>query len=167
MRPPVLQSDHLTPGPASPDHAEAFIAFCATMGSRLIAGPATQCEAWQWAAIAAGLWDIDGFGPFWVSAHGQPVGRVGVVYPVWRAERASVWTIYPDFEGKGYATEASAAARAWAHGVLGLATLVSLIDLGIAASVRVAQRLGTASEAPLPTNDGYQVMRWRHPGAEQ
>ena len=163
MTPPVLHSARLTLGPATAAHAEAFIAFCATEDSRFIGGPASRRDAWEWAAIGAGLWAVRGFGPFWVSSGEVPVGRVGVYYPVWRAEPELAWTIYPAFQGRGFATEAALAARDWARDVLGLAPLCSLIDVKNAASVRVAEKLGARIEALHNDDDGHLVMRWRHP----
>lgn len=161
---PVLHTARLTLGPASAAHAEAFIAFCATDASRFIGGPASRRDAWEGAAIGAGLWALRGYGPFWVSdGLDQPVGRVGVYYPDWRAEPELAWTIYPAHQGKGYATEAAHAARDWADKALGLAPLVSLIDAENAASIRVAQKLGATCEAPHPTDDGHRIFRWRHP----
>ena len=166
MMAPMLHTARLTLGPASPAHAEAFVAFCATGASRFIGGPATLREAWEGAAISAGLWAVRGYGPFWVSSGDQPVGRVGVYYPVWRAEPELAWVIYPAFQGLGYATEAALAARDWAGATLGLAALVSLIDAGNAASIRVAEKLGEVVEGPHMPNDGKPILRWRHPAAE-
>jgi RimJ/RimL family protein N-acetyltransferase len=166
MTPPTLHTARLTLGPASPDHAEAFIAFCAMEESRFIGGPANRRDAWEGAAIGAGLWAVRGFGPFWVSVGGVPVGRVGVYYPIWRAEPELAWTIYPDHHGKGYATEAAMAARDWAYGALGMEPLVSLIDAENVASIRVAGKLGAVLEGPHAPNDGKPIMRWRHPAGE-
>ena len=63
------------------------------------------------------------------------------------------------------ATEAAVAARDWAYATHGLAPLVSLIDAGNAASIRVAEKLGARIEGPHTPNDGKPIMRWRHPGA--
>jgi RimJ/RimL family protein N-acetyltransferase len=163
MTPPVLTSARLTLGPATAAHAEAFIAFCATEDSRFIGGPAERRDAWEGVAISAGLWALRGFGPFWLSAGGLPVGRAGVYYPDWRAEPELAWTIYPAYQGRGYATEAALVARDWAYKTLGLGPLVSLIDAGNAASIRVAQKLGAVLEGPHEPNGGHPVMRWRHP----
>ncbi len=165
MIPPTLHSARLTLGPASPDHAEAFIAFCATEDSRFIGGPADRRDAWEGAAIGAGLWALRGYGPFWVSAGAEPVGRVGIYYPIWRAEPELAWVIYPAHQGKGYATEAALVARDWAYATLGLAPLVSLIDAANGASIRVAQKLGAVLEGPHEPNDGHDIKRWRHPGS--
>ena len=111
MTPVVLHTTRLTLGPATPAHGEAFIAFCATEASRFIGGPADRRDAWEGAAISAGLWALRGFGPFWVSLGGQPIGRVGLYYPIWRAEPELAWAICPAFQGQGYATVAAVAAR--------------------------------------------------------
>ena len=166
MTPPTLHTRRLTLGPATPAHAEAFIAFCATEASRFIGGPADRRDAWEGAAIGAGLWALRGYGPFWVSAGAVPVGRVGIYHPDWRAEPELAWVIYPAHQGQGLATEAALAARDWAYRTLGLAPLVSLIDTANAASIRVAEKLGATLEGPHAPNDGKPVMRWRHPGGQ-
>ncbi len=166
MTAPTIHSARLKLGPVTAAHAEAFIAFCATEDSRFIGGPAERRDAWEGAAIGAGLWALLGYGPFWVSAQGQPVGRVGVYYPDWRAEPELAWVIYPAHQGQGYATEAARAARDWAYVTLGLGPLCSLIDVANAPSIRVAQKLGAVIEGPHEPNGGHEIMRWRHPGAE-
>ena len=167
MTPPTLQTQRLTLGPATPAHAEAFIAFCGTDDSRFIGGPSDRRDAWEGAAIGAGLWAVRGFGPFWASQGDQPVGRVGVYYPVWRAEPELASTIYPAFQGQGFATEAALVARRWAKAALGLGPLCSLIDAVNILSIRVAQKLGAVIEALHNDEDGHRVMRWCHPeGAE-
>jgi RimJ/RimL family protein N-acetyltransferase len=52
------------------------------------------------------------------------------------------WTLARDAWGQGYASEAAGAAMAWAWTELGAPELISLIDPGNAASLRVAERLG-------------------------
>jgi RimJ/RimL family protein N-acetyltransferase len=164
MNPPILHTERLTLGPASAAHAEAFIAFCATEASRFIGGPAPRRDAWEGAAIGAGLWALRGYGPFWVSLGDEPIGRVGIYHPDWRAEPELAWAIYPAHQGQGFATEAALAARDWAYQAHGFAPLVSLIDAENAASIRVAEKLGAHEEGPHTPNDGHDIRRWRHPG---
>ena len=152
--------------PATPAHAEAFIAFCATEDSHYIGGPADRDEAWEGVARAAGMWTLCGFGPFFVSQGDVPVGRVGLYFPIWRAEPELAWVIYPAFQRQGFATEAALAVRNWAYRTLGLAPLVSLIAPGNAPSIRVAEKLGAVLEGPHEPNGGKPVMRWRHPGGQ-
>ena len=162
MTPPTLHTRRLTLGPASAAHAGAFVAFCATDASRFIGGPAGRRDAWEGAAIGAGMWALRGVGPFRVSADGAPVGRVGVYYPIWRDEHELPWTIWHEHQGTGYATEAALATREWAAGQ-GLGPLCSLIDVENAPSIRVAEKLGARIEALHNDEGGHRVMRWRHP----
>jgi RimJ/RimL family protein N-acetyltransferase len=166
---PTLHTTRLTLGPATQSHAEAFIAFCATEESRFIGGPAERRDAWEGVAIAAGLWTLRGFGPFWLTetATGTPVGRAGIYYPDWRAEPELAWTIYPAHQRKGYGFEAATAARDWAYATHDFAALVSLIDADNAASIKLAQKLGARNEGPHTPNGGHDVYRWRHPKAVQ
>jgi ribosomal-protein-alanine N-acetyltransferase len=56
------------------------------------------------------------------------------------------WTLGREFWGRGYATEAAIAARDWALRDLRLRRLISLIQTGNDASVRVAEKLGETLE---------------------
>ncbi len=52
------------------------------------------------------------------------------------------WTLGRENWGRGYATEAAAAARDWVFAERDLARLISLINLENQASIRVAEKLG-------------------------
>ena len=52
------------------------------------------------------------------------------------------WKLVRDAWGRGYATEAGQAAIEWAWGNLDAAELISVIQPGNAASIRVAEQLG-------------------------
>ncbi len=165
---PRLATARLTLGPVTPAHADAFIAFCATDASRFIGGPAGAEESWTGVAMQAGQWALRGYGTFWVSdaKTGTPVGRVGIYHPGWREEPELSWLTYPEFQQRGFATEAARAAREWAYGTLGLTPLMSLIDPANPASEAVAQKLGAQSEG-LHRKDRIPVVnRWRHPALE-
>lgn len=165
---PVIFTERLLLGPATPAHADAFIAFCATEASHFLGGPAPREEAWEGVAIGAGQWTLRGHGPMWVSERqtGEPVGRTGIHHPLWREEPELGWVVYPAFRGRGYATEAARAARDWAWVARGLGPLCSLIDEANTASVAVAERLGARREGPHEGDQGQSVMRWRHPRLE-
>ncbi len=165
---PDLLTDRLTLGPANIDHAEAFIAFCATDASRFIGGPVDRGDGWDSVAIAAGQWVLRSHGHFWLTerASGAPVGRVGIHHPDRRDEPELSWVIYPAHQRKGYATEAARRVRDWAYRDAGLGPLMSVIDEANAASIRVAEHLGARREAPFPNEAGKPLTRWRHPGAE-
>jgi RimJ/RimL family protein N-acetyltransferase len=56
------------------------------------------------------------------------------------------WTFGREFWGNGYATEAALAALRWGFGERGLRRVISLIQRGNVASVRVAEKLGELLE---------------------
>lgn len=57
------------------------------------------------------------------------------------------WTLHPDFEGSGYATEAAESMLAYAFGELGLHRVVAELDPRNAASIALCRRLGMREEA--------------------
>ena len=75
------------------------------------------------------------------------------------------WLLLPGFEGRGYATEAARAARAYAYDSLGWTTAVSYCDPENVRSLAVARRLGcTEDPAAEPFDPGDIVFR--HPAPE-
>ena len=62
------------------------------------------------------------------------------------------WALAREHWGRGYATEAGAASRDYALGVLGRTRLISLIAYGNERSVNVAQKLGLAYERDVETH---------------
>jgi len=106
-------------------------------------------------------WDRHGVGLFSVvrKSDERLVGRVGFLLwdletwlhamlrePNGRTETEIGWTLAREHWGSGYATEAGTAARDWALHELGARRLISLIQRGNDASVRVAERLGERLE---------------------
>ncbi|MGV8897141.1 MAG: GNAT family N-acetyltransferase [Rhodoglobus sp.] len=57
------------------------------------------------------------------------------------------WTLHPEFEGKGYATEAAEAVLTYAFTVLGLHRVVAELDPRNDASIAMCRRLGMREEA--------------------
>ena len=105
-------------------------------------------------------WDRHGVGLFSIVRRDDErlIGRAGLLFwdERWRdslrhevagpVETEIGWTLGREFWGRGYATEASAAVRDWALGELGVKRLISLIQRGNDASVRVAEKLGETLE---------------------
>lgn len=121
-----------------------------------------QMDIWRSFLGVAGHWALKGYGLFTVVKDGLPVGRVGIIDHVMWEEPELGWHLFDGHEGKGYATEAAAAARRWAAIERGLARLVSYIHPDNAASVRVAERLGARHERDT-TLLGHPAQVWRHP----
>jgi RimJ/RimL family protein N-acetyltransferase len=99
---------------------------------------------------------------------GERIGRVGFNFydPVgWNRSRLAgalpelTWALAHEHWGKGYATEAAAAARDW----LGREDLISLISPHNARSQRVAERLGARPTKTVELPDGGPHVVWEHP----
>jgi RimJ/RimL family protein N-acetyltransferase len=56
------------------------------------------------------------------------------------------YRLLPEYCGQGLGTEAAAASRDWAFGELGITRVISLIQPGNAASIRVAEKVGMTCE---------------------
>ncbi len=108
-------------------------------------------ETWTAMALGRGQWELRGSGHFALEerATGRLVGRAGLHRPEradWPGLEAG-WTLHPDHWGRGYATEAGAAAVAYAFEVMGENELFSVILPDNRPSQAVAGRLGfTLSE---------------------
>ena len=61
-----------------------------------------------------------------------------------------IWSLAPEAQGRGYATEAARAVLDYALGPLGLPEVLAEIDEGNTASARVAERLGLTPFAVVP-----------------
>jgi RimJ/RimL family protein N-acetyltransferase len=166
MQIPVLETDRLVlRGPRDGDF-DAFADFCTTERSRGVGGPADRPEAWRGMAMMIGHWELRGYGMWWLEsrASGDPVGRVGIWHPEGWPEPELGWVIYENFEGKGYAFEASVAGRDYAYQKLGMKTLISLISPDNARSITLAERLGAKNEATWTSPLGVESLIYRHPG---
>jgi RimJ/RimL family protein N-acetyltransferase len=131
---------------------EDYAAMMAEAGSFRFSerGPMGRDEAWTRLLRHVGHWAVLGWGLFAVEdkATGRFVGEVGLgdfrrclATPYDSAPEAG-WTIAPEWQGRGYATEAMQAALAWIRERLGAERTVCLIHADNAASLRVAAKLG-------------------------
>lgn len=119
--------------------------------TRFIGGrPHTQEEVWQRMLRYAGSWTLLGHG-FWLieeKVSRRVVGEVGVMHarreidPPFGDDREVGWALLPGEHGKGYASEALAAALAWEEKTFNAPCLVALIDPDNAPSIRLARRFG-------------------------
>ena len=136
------------------------------------------------AIIQGGIagWETDGLGPFIVETAGsnpQVVGWAGLMIfdargwtpSTWAkagryAQPELGWALIRAHWGHGYATEAAAAIRDWAHECRSIDRLVSLISSGNVRSQRVAERLGAVpTETFVPLDSGRETVIWKHPPA--
>ncbi|KLL11893.1 hypothetical protein BL254_17265 [Protofrankia sp. BMG5.30] len=111
---------------------------------RYLSGPTDRASAWRNIALQLGHWVLRGYGLWAVdeTATGSMVGRVGL----WGEEDwpgvEAVWFLDPAVWGRGYATEAGAAAVRFAFEKVGTDEVISVIRPDNVRSVRVAERLG-------------------------
>lgn len=93
-----------------------------------------------------GSWTLLGYGMFSVieRSSGRWVGRVGPWQPEGWPGTEIGWGLSRAALGRGYATEAAAAAMDWAVDTLGWSDLIHCIDPANEASKRVATRLGSS-----------------------
>lgn len=118
--------------------------------TRFIGGPKLPAETWRILATVAGAWSLTGESFFSVveKATGQWIGRIGPWRPHdWPGSEVG-WSLHPDATGKGYALEAAIASVDYAFDVLGWADVIHTIELENAASIRLAERLGSRHRGP-------------------
>ena len=111
---------------------------------RYLGGVVSREEAWRRMSLHAGHWLLRGYGNWAVDIRerGELIGRVGLWRPVGGPGLEVGWRLVRSAWGRGYATEAAAAAIAWAWANLAVEQLISLIHPENVGSMRVAERLG-------------------------
>lgn len=161
---PVLETERLTLRGFRPGDVEAFADFYASDASRFVGGPEPKVASWRRIASYAGSWALRGYGKFVVDdkASGETVGMVGPWHPEGWPEAEISWTILPQYEGRGYATEAAARSLAFAYDDLGWTTAMSAVAPGNSRSATLAQRLGAVSEGMTVVEPYGELEIWRH-----
>lgn len=164
MPAPVLHTPRLTLRGHVLADLEALCDLFETDRARFMGGPLPRKEAWRWIASEVGMWDLRGFGYWGIETRdGSFVGQVGLSQPPHFPEAEIGWTLLEGAEGKGYATEAALAARAYAYDVLGWTTVISLVKPANEASARVAARMGAFLDTEFTHERWGHMQVWRHP----
>ncbi|MEM9579167.1 MAG: GNAT family N-acetyltransferase [Pseudomonadota bacterium] len=161
---PQLETERLILRAPREEDFRAEAEFYATDASRFVGGPKKPHEAWRALAMSVGHWAFRGYG-FWAlesKETGTYLGRVGLWFPEGWLEREIGWTLMNNATGKGYATEAALAARAYAYDVLGWDTAISQIDPKNDSSKAVATRLGASFEKIYNDPEYGDIEIWRH-----
>ncbi len=167
---PILETERLIMRAPENGDLEAQAAFLASDRSHFVGGPKPLGGAWHSLTFMLGHWHMRGFG-MWIVTDKltkAAVGKVGHYFPVGWAERELGWQIWDEkHEGKGYAYEATIAARNFAYQTLGWKTQVSYIVTENTRSIALAERLGAAVDdnADRPDID-TPVVVYRHPAVE-
>jgi RimJ/RimL family protein N-acetyltransferase len=149
---PTLETDRLILRPYQLEDFDTYVEMWADPDVvRFIGGRPFDREAsWSRFLRHPGLWQYLGFGYFAVveKETGLVVGEAGF-HDVRRKLEPSIegtleagWALMPTGQGWGYATEAMAAAIAWAEEAFPGRRMTCIIDPDNLPSIRVAQRLG-------------------------
>lgn len=165
---PTIETERLILRAPREEDVPPFAAFYASDAARFVGGPLPDYETWRYLAGVIGHWHLRGFGRWIVEEKGTPgaIGLVGLHDPLDWPEPEVGWILWGG-NGKGYATEAALASRTYAYETVGLTTLISSIDAGNEASVKVARRLGATQENTPYIHPKFGPMQiWRHPGPE-
>ena len=107
-------------------------------------------DTWRRMLAAPGLWAMLGYGYWLVEARddGRYLGQVGfadfkrAIEPSLEGLPEMGWIFAPQGQGKGYCSEAVAAALAWADETLKAPEIVAIIAPENAPSIRVAEKAG-------------------------
>lgn len=137
--------------------------------ARFVGGQMSRDKAWRHMAAVVGHWELKGFGQWCVEdkQNGIVVGCIGLWQPEgWPELEVGYW-LTDAAQGKGYATEATRAAREFAYDRLGANTLASYIDPANQPSKRVAERLGARHEKTIELLDLGPHCVFRHPSPEE
>lgn len=148
---PVLETQRLRLRAHTVEDFPALAAVWAEAAvTRYIGGkPSTPTEAWARLLRYGGLWPLLGYG-YWAveeKMSGQFVGDVGfadfhrALEPAIHGTAEMGWVLGARFHGKGYASEAVAAALQWLDAA-GKGRSVCIIDPANAPSLRVAAKHG-------------------------
>ena len=110
--------------------------------------PMSRLEAWRHMAFLVGHWELLGYGYFAAveKATGKFVGRIGFTNPEGWPGFEVGWTISPEFQGRGFATEGGRFLLQYAFDEMGRDRVISVIHPENKPSIRVAEKLGQKLE---------------------
>ncbi|MFT3688026.1 GNAT family N-acetyltransferase [Paenirhodobacter sp.] len=166
---PVIETERMVMRAPCADDLPALYEFYESDRSRHVGGPCSHEQAWRSLAMEIGHWALRGYGRWTLieKASEEIVGMVGIFNPEGWPEPEVGWDLFNGYEGRGYATEAGRAARAYAYDTLGMKTIISLTRLANTQSAAVAQRLGATLEGTFQHERHGMMNVWRHPSAAQ
>lgn len=147
---PRLETERLVLRPWRRDDFERYAEMFAAPETRHIGGPLTLGDAWRRFLQMPGAWALQGFAMFAIEdkASGRFMGQAGPWQPYGWPGTEVGYALHPEAWGKGYATEACAAAIDWAFDTLGWTDVIHSIDQANVASQNVARRLGARNRGP-------------------
>ena len=172
---PTLETRRLVLRPLGLQDLDAYVAFWQDPEVvRYISGtPLPREQSWRRLLATTGHWHLLGFGFFAIEekASGRFIGEAGFqemrrdLHPSIEGSLETGWGIAPDCQGKGYASEALAAALAWARAALPDTDFSCIVSPENRASLHLAAKLGFAPEAQ-SSYQGKPIVILRMGGAK-
>ena len=168
---PILETERLLLRVQQAGDFERYAEMLAHPSSLHIGGPLLRHEAWRRFLQMPGAWMVQGFAMFSVvdKSSGRWMGQAGPWCPDGWPGTEVGYSFHMDARGKGYATEACAAARDYAFDTLGWDEVIHSISPENTASQTVAQRLGSRNRGPgklPPPLDVHAIEIWAQSRAE-
>ena len=160
---PTLETERLRLRPPEPQDFEPWVRFHADKEVMTYLGGVQGRElTWRSMCGMTGAWTISGFSMFSViEKHtGAWIGRLGPWQPEGWPGTEVGWGLARSAWGKGYAVEGSAAAMDYAVDSLGWTEIIHTILPENAASIRLAQRLGSRLLRQVPAPPPFEGMLW-------
>lgn len=165
---PTIESERLVLRPLRESDLDAYFAMYDTPEVRRwlhLADDYSREDAWASMASTLGQWELRNTGNWALEerATGVLVGRTGPHWPErknWPGIEIG-WTLHPAHWGKGYATEAGAAARDWVFANHDVDAIYSNILDDNLASQSVASRLGFTPWERRVMGLGLEHVVWR------
>ncbi|MEE9453407.1 MAG: GNAT family N-acetyltransferase [Paracoccaceae bacterium] len=162
----VLKTNRLILRKPEASDVDAAVAFFCSDRAIAVGGPFTSGKAWRAFAGIVGHWDLLGYGPFTIE-HKETGDAIGVSGPCFSGdypEPELAWDIWSaQYEGKGFAYEASAAAKDYIFAKLGWKNLVSYVDDDNPRSTALAKRLGGIADEKPDMTFGDVCWVYRYP----
>ena len=168
---PILETERLLLRVQQAGDFERYAEMLAHPSSLHIGGPLLRHEAWRRFLQMPGAWMVQGYAMFSVveKSSGRWMGQAGPWCPDGWPGTEVGYSFHMDARGKGYATEACAAAMDYAFDTLGWDEVIHSISPENTASQTVAQRLGSRNRGPgklPPPLDVHAIEIWAQPRAE-
>jgi RimJ/RimL family protein N-acetyltransferase len=149
---PIIETPRLILRQHRDEDHSAYARMCADPEISRFSGkdPSGPDEAWMRLLRNVGHWALFGYGFFAIEEKESRrlVGEAGLadfrreLAPGLGKDPEAGWAIEPSVQGKGYATEAAAAALDWMESCFGTPRSVCIVHAGNFASLRVAEKLG-------------------------
>lgn len=164
---PVIETERLRLRAPQLSDLDAMVKFFASDRSQFVGGPRDEATTFMSLTSRIGHWVVREYGlwHFEEKDTGTFMGWTGVINaPGWHEPELG-WSVMEAGEGKGYASEAALAARAYAAAHFGMPQLMSYLAPANTRSVAMAKRLGATYEREHQLH-GKLCHVYRHPNVE-